>query len=177
MDTQAGNIPSNYQPLQGSERQPAPNARLIGPADPNESLSITISLRRRPDGPPLPDFDSAASVPGVSHPVLSAQEYTARYGADPADIALVVAFVERNGLKVLETHADQRTIIVSGTVTQMSAAFAVKLGCYEQAAVRGQEAESATYRGREGAVYIPAELTGIIVGVFGLDNRRMARRH
>ncbi|HXB92603.1 MAG TPA: protease pro-enzyme activation domain-containing protein [Puia sp.] len=177
MDTQAGNIPPNYQPLQGSDRQPAPNARRIGPADPNETLNITISLRRRPDGPPLPDADHITGTPAISRPNLSAAEYTARYGADPADITRVVAFVEKMGLKVEETHADQRTIIVSGTVTQMSAAFAVQLGCYEQAAVSGQEAESGTYRGREGSIYIPGDLTGIIVGVFGLDNRRMARRH
>ena len=33
-----------------------------------------------------------------------------------------------------------------------------------------------TYRGREGAVYIPAGLSEVVEGVFGLDNRRMARR-
>jgi kumamolisin len=32
------------------------------------------------------------------------------------------------------------------------------------------------FRGREGTIMIPAELKGIVTGVFGLDQRRMARR-
>ncbi len=49
----------------------------------------------------------------------------------------------------------------------MSRAFAVDLYLYRSA--------EETYRGREGAIYIPTKLVGIVEGVFGLDNRRMAR--
>jgi kumamolisin len=34
-----------------------------------------------------------------------------------------------------------------------------------------------TYRGRTGSIQIPAELAPVIEGVFGLDNRPVARRH
>src|SRR5262249_36619976 len=37
------------------------------------------------------------------------------------------------------------------------------------------EAARQNYRGREGAVYVPAELSGVIVAVLGLDDRRIGR--
>ena len=33
--------------LPGSERSPLPGARLVGKADPNERLEVTVLLRRR----------------------------------------------------------------------------------------------------------------------------------
>jgi kumamolisin len=56
----------------------------------------------------------------------------------------------------------------SGTVAQMENAFQVKLFDYQHAA--------GNYRGRVGDVYVPVALKGIVTGVFGLDNRRVARR-
>ena len=48
-------VPQDYIPLEGSERRPSATANHIGPADPNEVFTVTISLRRRPDGPPVPE--------------------------------------------------------------------------------------------------------------------------
>ena len=62
----------------------------------------------------------------------------------------------------------RRTIILSGTVEQFDAAFGVDLQTYEYA--------DGTYRGRTGPIKIPVALKGIIEGVFGLDNRPVARR-
>jgi hypothetical protein len=36
-------------PLRGSERQPLPGARAVGPVDPNEEIRVSLFLRRRPD--------------------------------------------------------------------------------------------------------------------------------
>ena len=62
-----------------------------------------------------------------------------------------------------------RSLHARGTVQQMNSAFGVTLGTYESAA-QGQ------FRGREGSITVPAALDGIITGVFGLDDRRVARR-
>ncbi len=56
----------------------------------------------------------------------------------------------------------------TGTAEQMDAAFRANLGIYRH---DGHE-----YRGREGSLQIPAGLEGIVTGVFGLDQRRVARR-
>ena len=173
----AQDIPPDYRPLEGSERHPVPGAKLLGPADANETLRVTIVLRHRSDGPPLPDpADLASSLP-KDRPRLTAEEFAEKYGADPADITRVVAFAEENGLRVVEMHADQRTVTVSGTVGQMSKAFAVSLGRYEVMDSTGEKSATITYRGREGFIYIPAALVGIITGIFGLDNRPMAKRY
>ena len=98
---------------------------------------------------------------------MSRKDLAARYGAAQADLDLVVEFARNHGLAVVETSIARRVVIVSGTVEQMGRAFAVELGRYES--------PTETYRGREGHIHLPQRLADIVEGVFGLDNRQMAR--
>ena len=168
-------LPKDYVQLEGSERRPSRTARHIGPADPNEVFSVTISLRRRPDGPPLPDHDYFLKVSPAERPRMSDDEFARLYGASQEDIDKVTAFATSHHFKILETHAARRTVIVQGTAAQMSAAFAVELKRYEHEVRtgRGRKTQKETYRGRDGFVHIPKSLQSIVVGVFGLDNRRI----
>jgi kumamolisin len=170
--------PAGYTRLSGSERRPSPTASLIGRANPSENVKVSIALRRRRDGQPVPDFEYFRSTPAYRRPRLSEADFAARYGADPADIERVVSFAHAHGLAVPNTHAGQRTVVVTGTVAQMEEAFAVQLGNYEHmvARARGREPERQSYRGRDGFIYVPQELEDIIVGVFGLDNRNITKR-
>jgi kumamolisin len=124
---------------------------------------VTIRVRRRPDVPALPDPRSRAR-----HNVISHEEFAAKYGSAQTDFDRVIAFAKDQGLKVVDSSIPRRTIILSGTVAQMDRAFGVELSSYQSAAE--------TYRGREGAVHLPASLANVVEGVFGLDNRRMAKR-
>ena len=160
-------IPQGYVPLTRSKRSPAPGARLAGPADPAEMLAVSIRARRSPGAPPFPDPSGSAPDSEIRCAPWSREEMAERYGADQADLDQVAAFAQSHGLSVLESSRARRTVRAQGTVEQMSRAFAVDLGYYES----GEE----RYRGREGFVHIPGELEGIVEGVFGLDNRRMAR--
>ncbi len=160
-------IPPHYRPVKGTERTPVRGARKIGPADPNEVLTVSVRLRRRMDAPPVPTLkDWAGSA--VTPARVSRQEFAAKYGASEADLNLVAEFARAQGLKVVESSAARRTVVLSGTVEQMSRAFGVDLAKYES--------PTQTYRGREGAVHLPADLADVVEGVFGLDNRRMAKR-
>ena len=47
--------PGEYSRLEGSERHPAKDARLVGTVEPNERVSVTVCVRRRPDGRHLPE--------------------------------------------------------------------------------------------------------------------------
>jgi Pro-kumamolisin, activation domain len=136
-----------------------------------EAIRVTVLVRRRPDGPPMPGAEYFLRPP-AERTRLSEEEFAARYGASDEDLAKVTAFAETHSLRVVETNAARRTVILSGTVAQMSRAFGVSLGRYEQTVVRsrGEEPQTETYRGRDGAIYIPADLVGIVEGVFGLDN-------
>lgn len=172
-------VPRNYAPVEGSERRPSPSARYLGPADPLEHLTVTIVLRRRPDGDEVPDFEHFARTHPSERPRLSAEEFAERFGASPADIKKVTDFARRQGLTVESTNAARRQVVVSGTVEAMNTAFAVSLGSYEHRVVRrqGERAAPERYRGRDGLVHVPKALVPIVVGVFGLDNRRVTKRN
>jgi hypothetical protein len=173
--------PETYQPLKGSERPPSKTAKLLGPADPQETFSVTIVLRRRPDGPAIPSFDYFAKTPLSQRRRMAQEEFAAKYGAAAEDINEIVEFAVSHGLTVVETHAGRRTVVVSGTVAQMSKAFGVTLGRYERVTSkrRGKRVlpYREVYRGREGAIHVPKNLAEVIVGVFGLDTRRISHSH
>ena len=67
--------------------------------------------------------------------------------------------------------------VVRGTVPQMNAAFSVALARYEHEVEVGRHRrrQTETYRGRDGVVSVPSSLDGIVVGAFGLDNRRVGK--
>jgi Pro-kumamolisin, activation domain len=160
-------IPGGYQRLEKSERHAAFGARRVGPANPAETLTVSIRVRRRPDAPPLPDPAALAATPLGQRQYLSREEFAARYGADPKDLEQVADFARSHGLKVIETSVPRRMVVVSGTVAQMNSTFAVDLGNYQS--------PTQSYRGREGYVSVPSNLADIVEGVFGLDNRQMAQ--
>jgi kumamolisin len=151
--------------LRGSEKQPLPDARIIAPAPPDERLEVTVRLRPRT---PLPDASSLLQPSRDPAPILTRQAYNARYGADPKDIARVRRFASANHLTVVRASAPRRSVMLSGTVADFNKAFNVDLHTYEY--------PGGTYRGRVGAIQVPAVLAPVVEGVFGLDNRPVARR-
>lgn len=156
------------RPLKGSEKRPLPNARLIGPADPQERLEVTVLLRRR-DRQGLQDRLRSLSQGDRSVSRLSRADFAQWHGASASDLNAVKGFARARGLAVVQEHAGRRTIVLAGTVSQFSDAFGVQLLNYQY--------PQGTFRGRQGAVYLPAELDGIVVAVLGLDNRPQARPH
>jgi kumamolisin len=160
--------PKNRLPLAGSERSPMPGAREVGPANPNEKVEVTIRLKSRAGKKPIVSADAYSQLP-KKRTTLSRAEYEQRHGAEPAAIARVEAFAKDHALTVVETSPARRTVILSGTVAAMNEAFGVALKQYEHAAGK--------YRGRTGAVQLPADLHDVVEGVFGLDNRPQAQPH
>jgi kumamolisin len=173
------NVPKKYRQLAGSEYRPGPRAKLLGPAKGTETITVTIVLRRRPDGPPVPDYSYYLVTPPLERRRSSTAEFARKYGADEADIDKVADFARTHGLAVVETHAARRTVVVSGTVAQFNEAFGVELKYYEHEVVRGRERRPRieTYHGHDGFVHIPEDLVEVVIGVFGLDNRRITKRN
>lgn len=159
--------PNGFVALENSSRQPMSGAAPVGAADPNETVSVSILVRRRPDAPPFPDTAALASTPVAGRKCLSREEFADTYGALPADLAAVEDFARDHGLSIVESSIPRRTVVVSGTVRQMNQAFGVEL----------QQHQSPTHRYRSfsGQVHVPAARADLIEGVFGLDNRQIAR--
>ena len=154
--------------LAGSERAPMDGAREIGPANPDETVDVTIRLRSRTGKKPIVSAD-AYTKPIEKRTILSRKEFEQRHGADPESIARVETFARQHKLTVKEKSPARRTVILSGTVTAVNEAFGVELKEYDH--------PTGKYRGRTGSIHLPAELQDVVEGVFGLDNRPQAKPH
>ena len=152
--------------IPGSQRQPYRNARVVALAPSDERLEVTIRVRPKNSLPKAQDMLKLSTDP-LSQ--LTHEQYEERYGADAKDLALVGKFAKVNNLAVVRQSTARRTVILAGTVQDMNRAFGVTLKTYAYA--------GGTYRGRTGGVRIPADLRSVIEGVFGLDNRPVAKRH
>jgi kumamolisin len=152
--------------LSGSERAPIPEARPAGELDTSERAEVTLVLRRRAEIP-------AGIVAGPT--VLTSDQLAERYGADPADTDLVRRTLTGLGLEITEVHSATRRIKVAGTIGQLSRAFGVTLRQVSSPALTGQG--TVTHRYREGPLFVPAPLSGVVLAVLGLDTRPQARPH
>jgi kumamolisin len=159
----------NRVELKSSARTEMAGARKIGPADPNERITVTVVLRRGSAPSAFPSVDKLGATAPMERHHLSREEFAAQHGASPDDISKVEAFAKEYGLQVVEESPERRSVFLSGTVEAFSKAFSVQLNRYQHA--------KGTYRCRTGTLQIPAELDGIIEGVFGLDNRPQATPH
>ena len=155
-----------HVPLPKSERHVVSGAVAIGPAAPDEVIEVTVNVRRRQ---PLPSVDSMATQLPCHRKYLTRKQFEHTYGADQKDLELVAAFAKEYGLKVMESSVAKHQVRLQGTVQAFSKAFLVTLERYQHS--------GGTYRGRKGTLSIPENLAGVVVGVFGLDNRRMARNY
>jgi kumamolisin len=154
--------------ISGSDRQPVRGARLIQNSHPDQNIEVSIRIRSKAEAQ-RPEFKSALSKPGFEP--MSRADYENTHGADPADVEKIKKFAQEFGLTVRETGTElaRRTVMVSGTASNLQKAFNVELQEYSH--------PQGNFRGRVGTLSVPSEYAGIITGVFGLDNRPQAEPH
>jgi kumamolisin len=152
--------------IPGSQKKPLKQAKEIAPAPSDERAEVTIRVRPKNAMPKAQDMLTASGGP---LPQLTHKQYEERYGADDKDLASVRKFAEQHNLNVVRESAARRSVILAGTVADLNNAFGVNLKTYAY--------PGGTYRGRTGSVKIPANLASVVEGVFGLDNRPVAKRH
>jgi kumamolisin len=147
--------------LKGSERAPLAGAHAVGATDPHQIIEVSVILRRRQ---PLEQTEGRGRR--INH-----EQFAAQYGADPANIHLLRQFAGEYNLQLLERgdEIERRTVTLAGTAGAMEKAFSVELRDYEH--------PEGSYRGRVGSIQIPEEYAGCIQGVFGLDDRPVAKPH
>jgi kumamolisin len=150
---------TSHVTLSGSKRAKNPDAIVIGKVDPKETFSVTVGL----SGPQLPSADEYVGER------LAPASLAEKFGAKQEDADKVAKSLKKYGLVVDSVSLGTRSMIVSGTAAAMEAAFKPGLAMM-------RSVDQGEYRGRKNALKIPAELKGIVTGVFGLDERRMARR-
>jgi kumamolisin len=128
-------------------------------------MEVTVYLRTRT---PPPRAEDLIKLPlGQRH--LSREAFALKHAADPEDVALVEEYAHEHSLTVIESSPARRSISLGGTAAAFTAAFGVGLAHYAH--------QGRTFRGRQGPVYLPQHLSGIVEGVFGLDDRPQADPH
>jgi kumamolisin len=148
--------------IAGSDKKPLANAQPAGPVHADETISVTIVLRRRGDHPAIA-VDSDSYQPHVR------EDYGITHGADPNDLTAVETFAHEHHLTVSDRDAARRTIVVSGTAEAIQAAFGTQL---QRHTIHG-----GTFRTRTGGISVPASVHPAIVAVLGLDDRPVAKPH
>lgn len=148
-------MPASHVRLEGSERPPGRGAVRLGDVRAGSPVEVTVTVRH----PELPPPDSP----------LSRAELEDRYVVSSTDTAAVKRVLGRFGLTVEVVSPATGSLMARGTAAQIQAAFRPGLGVYRSGG-------GVRYRGREGHVEIPRALRGIVTGVFGLDQRRVAHR-
>ena len=163
-------MPTNRKTIDGSDRgSPLHGAHVIGPVPADERFEVTVRVRRKAAlGGLAANGFHADQTPGKRN-YLTREHYATSYGSDLADLEKVAAFAKAHNLVVVESSPARRSVFLSGTAADFAKAFGATIEEYEH--------DGGTYRGRSGALTIPADLAPIIEGVFGIDNRPVAKPH
>ena len=177
-------VPPGHRPISGTEQVQPEGARPAGAQDADARITIRVVLRRRTDTGA--DAEAALASRLRTHPLLreplTADEFGARFGASADDIDRVSSHLRAGGLTIVETNGPSRTIRATGTSEALGRLFSVELGRYEapfpaSPRRRGGPASTQEYRSHVGPVHVPDDLADLIIGVFGLDNRRISLRN
>jgi len=142
----------NKVKLAGSFR-PAIGDDKLHDADKEEIIEVTVRLRRKKE---LPQHAFGGQP-------LTREAYEAEYAVSQDDADKVEDFAHEHSLSTVDRSHARRSIVLRGKVSDMETAFGVNLKF------------SGGHRLRSGDIMIPAELQGIIVGVFGLSDKPIAR--
>jgi len=147
--------------LPGSEKAPIARATGEKPAPPGSLITVSVLVRRK----------NPLNTKRLGKDRLTRTQYRTQHAADPAAIKLVRAFAKEFGLIVDKAtpKPERRMIMLTGTVAAMQKAFDVTL--------MHKILDGNTYRVREGSIRLPAELTGAVEAILGLDNRPQATPH
>jgi kumamolisin len=153
---------SSYVELTGSHRAPPTQAAYVGDVDDNETVTVSVYLKRKEDPAALASLDQCEQRRAVLH------EYRRAHYAD--DVARVLAFARDTGLTPVSVEPEKRLIRLSGPVRNLETAFHTKLANYDHA-------DGHRFRGRAGTLSLPADVASVVESVLGLDNRAAARHH
>jgi hypothetical protein len=123
---------SEYVALAGGVRRELPRAAATS----RRRVTVTLVLRRRSSIP-----DQLIEGPGT----LGRELFAERYGADPVDVEIVRATLEKLGLEVGESDLGTRSVVVTAQARTLVRALRAQL-------------------------WAPAELDGIVLAVLGFDD-------
>jgi kumamolisin len=152
--------------LPGSEKAAAAGAVHVKSTSARSKVTVSVILKRQE---PLKINRRGGRANGPVR--VTRTEFKRHHAADSDSLKLVKAFAREFSLKVEPDPgaAVRRTVQLTGAAADIQKAFGVALA---QKTIDGVE-----YRVREGGIYLPEALAGVVEAVLGLDNRPQAKPH
>jgi len=140
-------------------------ARQVGPADENTRVVIEAYLSWRNQGE-LEQLVQGQATPGSSRygQFLTPEQFHAAFSPRAEDVALVQRTLSALGFHVRHTPASGLFVEASGTVGQIKQVFGVSQNLYSY---RGK-----ILRAHAEEPSVPAQLSGVVTYIDGLDERR-----
>jgi len=162
-------LPHGYKSVKGSEHAHPDGHKDLHPTAAGDVVTATIVVRRRTDGAKLRNVEDFK--PGSAKPAARSARanFAAQHGADPKELEEVAAFAKSNGLEVVQSQAESRSVVVRGPASAINKAFAVELHDYDSP--RGK------YHGHADSANVPVEMADKVEAVIGLDNRPVPAKH
>jgi len=155
--------PSKVQ-LTKADPMAVKHGTLVGHSSRNTVASLTIALQLR-NSDKLDNFIASLndpSSPNYKH-YLTPEEFKNQYGATDETVDNVKNFLTSKGFEVQNVSPNNAFITISGTIGQMEDTFGITINNYKNA--KGE-----VYYSNDTAPSIPAEFSGVITDIEGLNN-------
>lgn len=147
----------NQVALAGSYKKPH-SGETTAKLNRNKFIEVTLRVRRKKS---LESHLSAGKR-------VDRDDYEREFGSSQKDVDQVEDFARQYKLSTVEVSLPRRSVILRGSIANMENAFGVNLA-------KAVDSHGDDIRVRKGDIFIPAALKDVVEGVFGLDNRKVAR--
>ncbi|MFZ0771226.1 MAG: protease pro-enzyme activation domain-containing protein [Candidatus Sulfotelmatobacter sp.] len=129
---------------------------LLPGAAQQDALNQLVEAQHNPESP-------------YYHQWLTPEQYAERFGVSEGDVAKIAAWLQSHGMEVEEVTAARRSIVFTGTASQVESAFHTQIHTYKI----GGEVHHANASDPE----IPAAFARVVGGVVSLHDFRSAATH
>lgn len=153
--------------LSGNTPSAVSTSTLNKHANAEDRMTIVIGLQLR-NADELNKLLAEQTTPGSPNyrRFLTPDQFAARFSPTHADVDQVLAFLGKNGIKVISVTPNRTLIQAEGTVSQLEAAFGVTINEYTWTSPAGVKK---TFKSNAQDPSIPSNLKGIVQSVIGLN--------
>ena len=137
-------------------------------------IELTVLLRERPGAPSVQQTLTWLHAEPEARRRMDRDALAAQHGFAPDDRDRVTAWARAQGMQVTAEDAATRRLMLRAPADRAARLFGVYLEHFRWTAPSGA---SVGYRGHLGPVRVPRAIADAVTGVYGLDDRPVARPH
>ena len=165
-DEQRVVLPGNRHPLASAQY----DAGAVSPAFRMERMLLTLLADAAQEDALLQLIDDQHNPESpYYHQWLTPQQYGELFGVSESDATQITGWLQAHGMEVEELTAGRRSIVFSGTATQVESAFHTTIHTYKIGAE--------VHHANAGDPEIPKAFSGVVAGIVALHDFRSEPMH